>query len=390
MLLEKTQRRLCRAVFVLGCVLPTLAVAGFATARLRPSYVGGVLAAVGERLRAEVDCDDLQTPRPGLYVVKGVRLADLASEEEFLTCDELRLDLGARPPRFAARNVAVRRPADAWLLQVLQSDCSAEGQATRLVVGEACYEQVSVELRHGSLKASGNGGANLTASIDEGVCRVAFDSASQAVEADWLSYEPLNAVSSQSARFRGKAFCSVPVDGADAKGEAAGHFAFAGLSLAGLTASHGTLAAEELRWAGPRVERLAGRLELREGQVTRPLIYGMCRWLTMEPFAALEARWADPATAEIPFTQLACEVELDAKGLTLVAGCGELDGETRGGAVSHAVLEHRGEPLLKQPQTRPLPVQRLVQAWRPDDVAELPATAEAIEMASRLPGMTPK
>ena len=108
MLLEKTQRRLCRLLFVLGCVLPTLAVAGFTSGRLSPSYADDLLAAVGERLDASISCESLSTPRPGVYELRRVTLASISDGRDFAGPGWVRLNFGC--PR-ATLDEALRRMA---------------------------------------------------------------------------------------------------------------------------------------------------------------------------------------------------------------------------------------------------------------------------------------
>ncbi|TWT96888.1 hypothetical protein Pla108_26630 [Botrimarina colliarenosi] len=393
MLLEKTQRRLCRLLFVLGCVLPTLAVASYTSGRLRPGYGDDLLRVVGERLGASITCDRLATPRPGVYELRHVTVADRAIEgREFATCDSLRVTVGADGVRFAAQAVSVRRPADAWLLRLLESGFTAEGRIASLTLDHApTFHGVAATLGDARLSVASEKGAHLDCQIVDGVCRLEAQTAGQGVAASWFPCAPLNALPVGDALVSGSVHATVPLDGGATVGEFTGQLTLAAVGFEGLTANRGVVDLEPLSWNGERIERLAGRLDLRDGRLSRPVVYGMCRWLAMEPFAALETRWSTPGASEwFDYSQLACDVELDEKGLVIVAGCGEIDGERRSGAVAHAVVEHDGEALLKQPGLRPLPTQRLVQAWRPDDLAELPATSGAIEMAGRLPGIAPR
>lgn len=391
MLLEKTQRRLCRLFFVLGCVLPTLAVAGFTSGRLRPGYADDLLAAVGEHLGANVVCESLTTPRPGVYELRRVTLASINDGREFATCDTVRLTLDAGGVQFAAKTVSVRQPADAWALRLLQSGLAAEGQIETLSVdGCGDYDRVSASLKQGAAELTSAGGDTLTTKIDNGVCITKLQAISPIAVA-WLSCEPLCAVAAKRQHFSGSLSATIPLDGAPVTGEINGRLQLTAVGLDSLRAERGAVEKLQLTWHGERIERFAGRIDVREGQLSRPLVYGMYQHLSMALFQPLADQFNDPAKhAWFEFTQLACDIELDKNGLVIVAGCGEIDGQTRSGAVAHAVVERNGEALLKQPELRPLPVQRLVQAWRPDDLAEIPATSGAIDMARRLPGMSPK
>lgn len=388
MLLEKTQRRLCRLLFLAGCVLPTLAVAGFTTSRLRPAYADGLLATVGEALGAVVECEGVTTPRPGVYELRNARLRDARSGDQFAACDVVRVDARRATLRLAAREVAARRPLDAWLAGLMDDDWAIEATIAQLRLDDGPpWRGVSATLGIDGFRATCAGGAAVESRLAGDHYDVTAETGEAGVAADWIPAAPLRDNAVGADRFRGSLRLRAPLDGGPTGGLVVGRIDLGPCDFAGLTAARGTIDVEELRFEGPRVERLAGRFELRDGRIARPVVYGMCRWLAMEPFAPLERDWADAATESFPFTQLACEVELDPSGLVLVAGCGEIDGRTRGGAVAHAVVERDGVPLLKEPSWRPLPAQRLVQAWRPDDPAELPASAASVRLAGALPGL---
>lgn len=390
MLLEKTQRRLCRLLFFAGCVLPTIAIAGFAVSRLRPSYSDSVLAAVGERLGATITCDSLATPRPGVYDLRGVILSQPATQREFLTCRQVRVTKVGRGGRFVAEGVAVRQPVESWLAGLLKSDLAIQGEIESLAVKESRINKAAFSLGGPEtarrLRMKGPHGATLEADLSGRSGNLRINAPTLALPIGWLD-SPLSPLfESSEATFSGRVAASISLDGTSRTGEASGSISFTDFKTPGLEAQSGGIDLDDFRWNRGRVEASNAKIDLREGRLSRPVVFGMCRWLTMEPFPALEKRYADPTRHPwFDFTQLACEVELSPDGLTVVAGCGEYDGQPRGGAIAHAVVEHEGEALLREPAQRPLPPQRLVQAWFPDDPAELPATQAAVEMARRLP-----
>lgn len=391
MLLEKTQRRLCRLLFVLGCVLPTLAVAGFTSGRLRPSYAEDLLAAVGERLGASIACESLATPRPGVYELRRVTLASVNDGREFATCDAVRLTLGAGGAQFAAKTVSIRQPADAWALRLLQSGLATEGHIETLSVdGCGDYERVTVSLKQGASKLTCAGGDTLVTKIENSVCNAQLK-AIQPVAAAWIPCGTLHAIAAEHQHFTGVLSAATPLDGGPISGVLNGRLELKSVGFDNLKAQRGVVERLEIVWQGEKFERFAGRIDLRDGTLSQSLVLGMNHHLSMDALQPVQERFAKSVVdAWFDFTQLACDVELDKNGLVIVAGCGEIDGQTRSGAVAHAVVEHNGQALLKQPQLRPLLTQRLVQAWRHGDLAEIPATSGAIEMASRLPGMSPK
>lgn len=395
MLLEKTQRRLCRLLFVLGCVLPTLAVAGMTAARVRPGFAADLLAAVGERLGVEVACDRLATPRPGVYTLEGVRLLNPTTGDDLAQCDRLRLERRDGGWRFAgeATRLSPHATESRWLRRLLASDTLAQGELTELSLGDGVRLQ-KVAFRLSSpggiarrLQISTADGWKLNATEESGAARVAIETAAPGLTAEWLTATPLRWGAGEGARFVGRLLVEAGESRSQTRGSAEGVLTTGAIASAQLTAASGEIRLASLRWNGERIDHLDGRVDLRDGLVNGQVVWGACQWLTTPPRDRLQALWSDPtARNRVPFTQLASEVEIGPEGVTLVAGCGEIDGRLRSdGAVAHAVLEHEGEALLLEPVQRPLPPQRLVQAWYPDHRAELPADHAAIELMRALP-----
>lgn len=76
MLHETTQRRVCRIVFVVGCLLPTICVV-IATARVwLPSYASQWEQPLGQLLDCRATMDHFDMPRPGIVRCERVVLAD--------------------------------------------------------------------------------------------------------------------------------------------------------------------------------------------------------------------------------------------------------------------------------------------------------------------------
>ncbi|QDT70226.1 hypothetical protein MalM25_31720 [Planctomycetes bacterium MalM25] len=394
MLLEKTQRRLCRLLFVLGCVLPTLAVAGMTVGRVRPGFAADLLAAAGERLGVEVACDRLTTPRPGVYALEGVRLLTPSTGDELAHGDRLRLERRDGVWRFSGGTVRLSpRLAEArWLRRLLASDTLAHGELSQLRLSEGDPLQgVVLRLSHTEangrrLQINSEDGWKFDATDDAGVTRVAVETSAAGLASEWLAATPLRWAAGEGARFAGRVTVESRESNSPSLGTAEGRLVMGSLASPQLNAASGEVRLDSLRWTGERIDHLAGRLDLRNGSVNGRVVWGACQWLATPPRDRLQKLWADPAARNgIPFSQLACEIELGPAGVALAAGCGEIDGRLRPGAVAHAVLEHEGEALLLEPVQRPLPPQRLVQAWFPDHRAELPAEHAAIELMRALP-----
>lgn len=375
MLREKTQRRLCRVLFFAGCLAPTLAVAALVADRLSGGERERVLAAIGKRLNATVDCDRFATPRRGVYELTGVRLAANDSAEPIARCDRLRVASTGGAWRFAAGEVSVSSPAigsAGW--RQLATD--VRGSIERLSLADAAWERLTATIEPDALTLAAADRPLISWTPDA----IALDTAGQSMPLAWLPLAPLAGIE-LDATFAGSASL------AEGRGDAEGVLHLNTDRLSGFSADRGRVTDLHCQWRGDEFTELSGRVELRDGGLPPTLVYGVNEWLGMPATPAMQAAYTAAAGGAIPFTQVAFEAQLDSEGLTLVGRCDEIDGVARGGAIAHAVVEHLGEPLLLEPPVRPLPAPRLLRALWPDAPAEreIPAMRGAIDVARRLP-----
>lgn len=407
MLLERNQRRLCRLLFVVGCVLPTLAVGAWAVDRLRPAFGERLLAEASRLFDGVIACDSLTTPRPGVYEMRRVRWEDPGEGRLLAECDTLRVARHGAGWRFAVNQLRLSEQAiDAerwagWVGVDAEGTCRSATLFGTGLADKMRLEDLAVrvtrdgEATTSSLTITHAGGAKLVElsrnAAERGfVDRVSIDTTKAPLPAVWLPCPALASIDAgHGLRFRGVAQATWASADAPVVGEAIGRFEADDLDERGVRCRSAVAQVEELRWRGERIERVAGRFEARDGRLSRELAFGVNAWLEADAFPAMIRLYGDAsddaAGGTVPFTQLACQVELDEEGLVLIAGCGEIDGVQRGGAVAHALLEHEGEALLREPRTRPLPTWRLVRALYSSGKAELPTTPAAVELARRLP-----
>ncbi|TWT85619.1 hypothetical protein Pla123a_04260 [Posidoniimonas polymericola] len=90
MLHQSTKRRLCRALFLLACLLPTFAVTGVIAWRLRPDYSHKQLADLAAGLGVRVECGQCYTPRPGERRFADLRVLHPETGALIATLDTLR------------------------------------------------------------------------------------------------------------------------------------------------------------------------------------------------------------------------------------------------------------------------------------------------------------
>lgn len=388
MLREKTQRRLFRLLFVLGCVLPTLAVGGLATARLTPVYRGFLLDAVGGAAGVRLTADAIATPKPGVYVVTGLSVANQTTGETIANCDRLRLK------SFAGKWSA---NADRFELVVSGQDSrsgrhlarsSSEITATigELLLtgpdGKPCGQWAGVNAHYHTddrgfhLEAAGNGAAKLSISGTEpNEVRVAFDTGSTAIDAVGITGDSLSSLPAET-RFIGRG--EVVLSGGSSTGRFSGEvranhaapsntFGFAEWESA-------VFRVHEAEWAGSVIGRFVADVELRSASLRRSLVWGLCQRLGCGATADLSEIYAAATEQPIGFDRLAGRVTLNPSGIKIEGGLP--DGVL--GAVG-------GTALLVEPTSGPVPLTAMVQALWPFAAPELPATVEARAVATRLP-----
>lgn len=396
MLRERTQRRFFRVFFVFGCVLPTLAVAVFAVNRVTPAYRDSLLEQLSRRLGGSIVCERITTPRPGVYELTGVRAVS-PSGEGLAEVAELRVlhrDDRWQVSATDARCASAGDAADV-LARLVEAGFDTDVRLDRLTIASSApLSGVAMTLGNTAegarqLTIADHAGRRAQAALNEGVWHLDVDTGDQTIPADWLPGEPLAAESASAFNFAGSLHAECSPDGLSVRGVAAGRFEIEGLELTQLLANRGSLSEVDLRWTHERIEQLAGRLTLRDGQLSRSFVEGAATWLKLRPYEAILILYNNPPEplAWFPFTQLACEVDLGPEGLVLVARNDQLDGQNRGGQVAHAIVEHEGQPLLGEPTEPNRSVQNLVQAWFSNQQAELPASNEALELARRLPSV---
>lgn len=400
MLREKSQRRLFRALFVLGCVLPTLAVAGFAAQRLSPSFSRSLVERLGSQLGVRIDCMRLGTPRPGVYEMQAVAIRDSATDAPILKIDTARLAKHNGRWHLNAPDCSVADAAAAasLLARFNESGIPADTQLGRVRIGSGeVLRGVAITVGDADdgvreLSLAADDGERVQARLDAGAWQIDAITGDRGLPAAWLPNAPLPTSEGGTIRFVGSMRAEIDRPHEAVRGVAAGRFEASDLGLNGLHARRLEFAECDFRWTNQRIEHLTGRLTLSDGELSRRLVEGAATWLTLKPSDHLLSLYNEPAEplAWFPFTQLACEVELSAGGLVLVARNDRFNGENRSGLVAHATVEHEGRPLLGEPQAPALSAQRLVRAWFSDQTAELPASPEAIEMARCLPDTTPR
>ena len=97
----QTRRLLCRAAFLLCCLLPTSGVVAWGISRKLPGHVDSYCHELSQRLGMPVKLTSVTTPRPGVFVLSGLEIEDPERSAVILRVPEL--TAGRTPAGLAVR-----------------------------------------------------------------------------------------------------------------------------------------------------------------------------------------------------------------------------------------------------------------------------------------------
>lgn len=424
MLREKTQRRLFRLLFVLGCLLPTLAIAGWAFTRFHPAFKEMVLAEVSRQAGVIVDCESFKTPRPGVYQVIGLEVLDpytqqLLGRADRLTAQKIddawQLSIGdawiENPSKggnkeFRLADIPVGISSTFESLTIGKADRSlvswnrvkidfqpdTDGADTDGADTESGDTKSTAKLIFVSHKASGEPDTQITLSQsyakDQLVTKLNLDTGSTPLAGELIPLEESLAALSVESTFVGT--CDATQTGDLSEGAIRGMIQ---LSQGDLGNRYGSwqqakINMQDLKWKGTMATRFKGELDIRSGAIGRQMVSGLITRLKCGNSETLDKLWDDNPKQAIPYDQLACELEFDWRGLILVGKCRNLEGKATNGTLAYSLLARNNESLLKQPEEKLIPLWSILQAFWPNSPAYVPVSSEAQKLARLLPFAT--
>ena len=434
---DNTRRRICRAVFLLLCVVPTTGVSVWCARRHLPR----VVTAEAERLERELGLDvslaGLRYLRPGRVLYEGLELADPETGRPLLRCRALEADWQQSTDREGRPRASLVLIASQPEIEATAADRLAElldrmlrrPTILRTVPGGS---QTDVRLAAGQLTLRAAGGSQtlseLQGSIEslaggtraEASFRLAgidtpqpirirvvrnrqitppatgfeLDTGGGAVPCGLLAVGlPLLERLGPRSRLRGYIWANQTGDGqtSAAQTSAGWEGEFAGqvydVDLDDLVSGHfphklgGTVqvTVQSARFRRQRLEEAAGTLVAGPGVISRSLIDAAVERLGLQ-------RGGEPQTPGelVPYEQLAVGFLIDARGLQLQGGCSP-SGHRSGALVAGAILVDRQGRLLGEPVVQPQPVVALVRTLVPASQHQVPATRQTDWLIGHLP-----
>jgi hypothetical protein len=401
---ETTRRRLCRAGFVLLCVVPTLLVVGCAIWLRRAEYRELVARGLSQRLGFAVSLASVRHPYPDVTLFEGLELADpetgkrlarvrlvevdasgsvltlVASQPEIdagdwspwwdLLARELRHSRGLGAHfRIACGELTLHMPPGDQTFtevrcQVESTEQGSEAACSFRLAGYEMSEPATLRVlrnRQTTPAMAGlefqTGGATLAGGL---------------LAAAWPPAAKLGA----HCRFRGSLKARETANGWD--GELAGQLL--GVDLSELVSAQfphklsgrGELLVEQLRFHGGRIEQATGTLTAGPGLIGRSLLKSAGESLGLMPAGEIKT-----LGQSVPYEQLAWAFAVDEHGLSIRGQCGE--------PAPGAMLRDRSGALMLEPPRASQPVANLVRMLVPYNEVQVPFARGVNDLLDFLP-----
>ncbi len=399
----KSQRNCCRAVFLLACLLPTVAVAACAVWRHLPGQVRSCERDLTARLGLPVKLDAVSHPRPGVVSYEGLELIDPETGRMLFRTRSLEVDSTGTVTLLIVSQAEVSGAHHQRLWQLLQSQFVDRRAASevRFTAGEVTIDGqpqastlIDVEGRIGRDDA----GAEATlrfrvAGLKMGqpaLLRVATTS-KQGRSSTTIHLETGSASLPCSlaavmlpdvghlgpdAHFAGHIVAEQSAAGWN------GHLVgeFRGLDLYSLVTARyphrlngpAQLSIGEARFHAGRLSRATGTLSAGPGVVSGSLLDSAAASLSV-----LRPGSAGTADQLVFYEEFVAGFAIDENGLEIQGHCGR-----RG---SGHIMVNRSGVLLADPPRQPVPVVALVRTLVPQNAVQVPATRETEALIGWLP-----
>lgn len=399
---ERIQRQICRAVFLAGCLVPTLATLGYCLWHHRPGRVARWEQTLSDHVGLEVTLQDVVCPRPGVTRYLGVKLNEPETGRLLAQIDALQVVDGGELVSLTASSMRIAEDGLADLWQCLRQRMHSTRPVTLVASStELAWQQGdqshlfrALQLRIEPTQA-GTQAVLVFSPAEEAKqpsaarLRIVRNRQTVPPSTAWeletgptpLPCRLLAAVQPDAARlgpdsqFRGAVWVAEGPDGCD--GELSGELI--DVDLAGLLQGHphrlsGTahVGISLARFHNSRLEELTASLTAGPGQIGPSLLAACVEHLGLVgdvPDATLRA-------AE-PYEQLGIKVWLNGKGTVLEGNCP--------GGDPKAVLVGRWGKLSTPSTSIARPIASLVQLLAPGSASLVPLSREAQGLSRILP-----
>lgn len=404
---SSVRRRLCRATFCLGCLLPTTSLLGWTIAHKLPGHVARRQARASELLGLEARIERVRYPEPGVCLCENIELTDPETRQRVLRCRWL--ELGQSGPVLSLRpaNVEIVSPAAGRLVRLLMRRLQRELPIAQSMVrvlpssvtlrgprDEQSYDDVECLIESTDAGDSATirfrlagGEMDEAASVvisrrhaRQAGTRVSLDTAGAslpvALFAPWADWQ---SVLGRDTRFRGSLW--IDADERGWRGDITGVLSEVDLeSLVGsrfphLLTGRATLEIDRARLEQGRLVEATGLLRAEQGVIGRSLVVSMSESLACRPIAD---RADQPRSGNCNYGQLFVRFVLDSDGLRLTGSPSQPN-------AGFLLTDEHGKPLLAEPVRQPAPLVAFVRALVPLSRMQVPATEETASLIPWLP-----
>lgn len=399
-----SQRPVYRTLFLLCCVIPTLAIAGWSLLRLRPGNVRRYADRLAVRTGLHVQLERFEQPCPRAIRLTGLRLSDPESRQPIAHCDRVGMVWGNGRNLVSAEGTEIQRDQllrlwdlfhDRVLRQTddlpsaLHIDCRKlalrDGDGVT-VLRQACgdLEQIAAgpkatwRFRLADLPEP----VEVTITRDQRrnrpVTRFTLDTGPTPLPCSL--FHPFSTVFRSlggDTMFQGHVWAQRSADGWE--GELTGRLS--GIELAeliGRTSRHqltgpATVVVRRMHFLRSQVDYASGNVAAGPGQVSGSFVAAMADVL------GLSAAAKPPAAedARLPYRALEFGFAVQSTGLTLFGLCP--------GAPEGTIMADSQGPMLGQPAAQPVPVVSLIRALVPQHRLQVPAARETLTLLQSLP-----
>ncbi|QDU55190.1 hypothetical protein [Aeoliella mucimassa] len=391
------QRRFCRSIFLLGCILPTLAVLAWTTYERWPTTTSARLSELEHALDMRVVAARVTTPMPEVYRASGFELRNVETNAVVLTADVATLDHRGEVPqvelsgvKLAAEELALvsalveRTLSVDWPKQVVieMTDLAWLGAApagASELLGEGCLVAKLTTMPHDESTASRNwsfqlGDSGVRLEVDRNrqitppATRMVLDTAGASLPTRWIA--ELGAVvvdGGLESQFAGKVTITHTADGVTGLME--GSLDQVSLATAMQIPLQATASIDQLKltWRDRRIESAEGLIEAGSGSMPGSLARLM-QFLYDD--SQLGGQVADDQTLE--FQRLGTWFRLNNRALEFAGGI------DRGNSMRAIMLGAEEQVLFGSPtKCAPLGDVATVLSWL--------GTEQADEVAAALP-----
>ncbi len=414
---DRTRRLICRTLFLVGCVLPTLAVGAWSAASASASHRDECARQLSQSLGLRASIGGVSYPRPGVTLYSAVELADQETAAPIARMRFLEVGGGQGIVGIVASQAELDAAVLGQLWPLVKSQLTAAGDRamTDRAVVDLSAREVTLHLPTGSqtlvdvhgqidgVAKTGERSATISfrlAGVDTAepirlraarkitaghvATTVEIQTAGAAVPC-WLLLGTLGIENhlGERAQFRGALWASETADGWD--GELSGQLTNVDLDRAVTEqfphqlSGRATVTIEKARFHAGRLEEATGSVTSGPGLIDAPFLAAAAEHLKLTRLDATAPTSAGALAAAddpIQFDQFAMSFAIDSTSVTLRGQCSEAPG---------AILCRGPSPLLVDGGGTATPVVALLRTLAPQSQLQVPATRESDWLIHCLP-----